>query len=415
MADRMARVVPLTLRFVRPDLVHEVPSPPHDAMSPEARRDFIRSHPRSYLGVTRAPDDLSVDENGVEIDVLEAGKRFLDKLLADGVFADGLGPAYFVYRLEHGEHRQTGLVCGVATADYDSGTVRVHERVRQERAGHLARHLRVVGAQSSPIALAFDALPAVTEIMARVADGEPIILDFTDGEGLRQLLWQVTEPADIATIDAAFVDRPLYLIDGHHRAAAASADRREYETDASAEHLMLATLFPHEELRSQAFHRVLTDVDPATIEGEIAERFPTRVTTDPAVVVARTDNELALAMPGQTADGPPRWLLIDLPINADDAVGLSNIDPVRLSTHILRPLLGIDESGADQRLTYRPGTAEHDEIVAIRPRQGEVLFLMRAISTKTLLAVSDAGLVMPPKSTYFQPKVRSGLFVRLID
>ena len=382
-------------------------------MTPEARRDFVRDHPRSYLGVTRAPDDISVDENGADVDVLEAGKQFLDMLLADGVFNPDTGPGYFVYRLEVGDHRQTGLVCGVATADYDSGTVRIHERVRQERAGHLARHLRVVGAQSSPIALAFDARPQVTEILARVADETPTILDFVD-EGLRQQVWAVSDPADTAVIDGAFEDQPLYLIDGHHRAAAASADCAEHGHQDSTEHLMLATVFPHEELRSQAFHRVLTDIDPAAIERDITEQLPTRTTTDPAVVVARAETELALALPGPTAEDPPRWLLLDVPMNSDDTIGLSNIDPVRLSNHVLRPLLGIDESGSDKRLSYRPGTAEHNEIAAIRPRQGEALFLMRAISTATLLAVSDAGLVMPPKSTYFQPKVRSGLFVRLI-
>lgn len=411
----MARVVPLTLRFVRSELTGEVPSPPHDSLTPAARREFIAAHPRSYLGVTRAPDDVDEEDEGAGDDVLAAGKRFLDQLLADDVFDPETDPAYFIYRLEQGDHCQTGLVCGVATADYDSGTVRVHERVRTERAGHLARHLRVVGAQSSPIALAFDALPMVTEIMAAVAGVDEPILDFSDDSGLRQVLWQITDPAQTAVIDGAFGDRPLYLIDGHHRAAAASADLAAHPDEASDEHLMLATVFPHEELRSHAFHRVLTDVDPVAIESDIAAGFATRSTADPAVVDARTDNEIALALPGAEVDDPPRWLLIDVPIDEHDAIGLGNIDPVRLSTHVLHPLLGIDESGADARLSYRPGTADRDEIASIRPRQGEVLFLMRAISTATLLAVSDAGLVMPPKSTYFQPKVRSGLFVRLID
>ncbi len=411
----MARVVPLSLRFVRSDLTSEVPSPPHDSMTPAARREFLAIHPRSYLGVTRAPDDITDDADGEDGDVLAAGKRFLDRLLADGVFGPETGASYFIYRLEQDGHRQTGLVCGVATADYDSGTVRVHERVRQERAGHLAKHLRVVGAQSSPIALAFGARPAVTEIMSTVADGNPPMLDFSDDSGLRQQVWQIDNPDHIAELDGAFDDRPLYLIDGHHRAAAASADHAAHRDVDRNEHLMLATVFPHEELRSHAFHRVLTAVDPEAIERAVVSRFSTRPAADTAAVDARTDREIALELPGDDPDGPPRWLLIDVPIDEDDKIGLSNIDPVRLSTHVLGPLLDIDESGSDPRISYRPGAADWDEIATIRPRQGEVLFLMRAISTATLLAVSDAGLVMPPKSTYFQPKVRSGLFVRLVD
>ena len=407
----MAHVVPLALQFVRPDLTAEVPSPPHDSLSTDARRRYVQSHPLSFLNVTRAPDD---EDNGTG-DVLAAGRQSLEHLLAEGVFGPSTGPAFFVYRLEQGSHCQTGLVAGVATADYENATVKVHEQVRRERVGHLARHLRVVGAQSSPIALAYAGHPLVTEAIARTAERSSPFLDFSDDRGLRQQIWQVTDSADIAAMDGAFDDASLYLIDGHHRAAAASADHQDFGSQNGGTHFMLAALFPHEELRSFAFHRFLSAVDPVAIEAEITAHLPVRKTTDLNTVATRGEAEIALALPTDGGDDPTQWLLIDVPLDPTDTVGLSNIDPVRLSERVLEPLLGIEEASSDKRLTYVPGTGDIDELATIQPDRGEAVFVMRAIATSTLLAVSDAQLVMPPKSTYFQPKVRSGLFVRLVS
>ena len=262
----------------------------------------------SFLNVTRAPDDA---DNGTG-DVLTAGRQSLEQLLAEGVFGPSTGPAFFVYRLEQGSHCQTGIVAGVATADYENATVKVHEQVRRERVGHLARHLRVVGAQSSPIALAYAGHPLVTEAIAQTAERSSPFLDFSDDRGLRQQIWQVTDSADIAAIDGAFDDASLYLIDGHHRAAAASADHQDFGSQNGGTHFMLAALFPHEELRSFAFHRFLSAVDPVAIEAEITARLPVRKTTDLNTVAARGEAEIALALPTDDGDDPTQWLLIDL-------------------------------------------------------------------------------------------------------
>lgn len=415
----MARIHPISLRFVQPDLTDEVPSPPHDALSVEDRRQHLRDHPRSYLGVTRAPEDAeSPGETGAH-DVLEEGRRFLAQLLEQDVFQAETDPGYFIYRLELEDHRQTGLICGVATGDYDEGMVRIHERINHTRSAHLARHLRVVGVQSSPIALAFKSQPTVVEIMDDVAATTEAVLDFTDHNGLRQQVWQVTRPEDLDRIGPAFAEMPLYLIDGHHRAAAASEDLKQLGSATTDDHLMLATLFPYNQLRSEAFHRLVT-VDPTTLEQALNDHFTTRTTTDPEVVLARADSELALAVPATDhadegavdASSAVRWVLIDAPFESDDRSALENIDPVRLGRQVLRPVLGLEES--DDRLSYRPGMADRAAIDEVKLRAGEVLFLMRPVPARTVMAVSDAGDVMPPKSTYFQPKVRSGLFIRRV-
>ncbi len=412
----MATVEPVALRFVRPDLTTEVPSPPHDALTPQARRDHLAAHPRSYLGVTRAPEDTAADGSDHVVDLLEAGRAFLMELLDDGVFGPETERAHVVYRLERGDHRQTGLVCLVATEDYETGTVRVHENINSQRAQHLARHLRVVGVQSSPIALAYRACDEVTGLMARVADETSPLLDFTDETGLRQRLWLIDDPADVSMIGPAFADQTLYLIDGHHRAAASSADRRSLPTEQRSGHRMLAALFPYDELRSEAFHRILAGVDPADLDRRLTEAFSVRSAATTAEVLDRSPTELALALPDEgRSDGVPRWRLIDVPFDPSDRSGLNNIDPVRLSREVLAPLLGLDEAASDPRLSYWPGSADLEAVDGIRVGAGEALFLMRPISTAVLMAISDAGEVMPPKSTYFQPKVRSGIFIRSLD
>ncbi len=366
--------------------------------------------------MTRAPEDVAGDDSKPVADLLEDGRVFLQQLLDDGVFGPETDRSYVVYRLERGGHTQTGLVCLVATEDYETGVVKVHENISPQRAEHLARHLRVVGVQSSPIALAYRGCDEVTDLMARVADQTEPILDFTDRSELRQRLWLVQNPTDIDIIGPAFVGRTLYLIDGHHRAAASSADRRNLDPDRRSRHRMLAALFPSDELRSEAFHRILSSVDQTDLHLRLTEAFPVRSAQTTAEVIDRRPTELALALPDQTrTDGSPRWLLVDVPFDPDDRSGLKNIDPVRLSRQVLRPLLGLDEAEADPRLAYRPGSADAAAVDGIRVGDDEAVFLMRPISTPVLMAISDASDVMPPKSTYFQPKVRSGIFIRTVD
>ncbi len=414
----MARLTPLPLRFVSPKWAADVPSPPHDALDAQGRRAHVHQHPQSFLAVTKSLEDA---EPGVDSHQLLAdGRAALERLLADGVFGSMTSPAYRVYQLEHNGHRQTGIVAGVSVDDYDNGVVRVHERVHRDRARHLAEHLQVVGVQSAPIAIAFSDRGEQADaaaVMAEVTAGQTPFLDITGSDGLRQQLWTVEDDQHRIRVERALSTAPLYLIDGHHRAAAASEHHRGHrrgQGNDEPSQWVLATLFPLSELRSRAIHRVLVGVDVARLIGAIEDRFPTRNTSDPAVVVAREPHELALAIGGQDRSiaAGPRWMLFSV---ADLAGGtpnpLESTDPVRLSASVLNPILGIDESGGDHRLRYRPGDADAAGIVTASG-EGELVFVMRPIENQTLVDVSERGLVMPPKSTYFVPKVRAGLMLR---
>jgi uncharacterized protein (DUF1015 family) len=404
-------VAPVTLRFVRPEWSHEVPSPPHDALSAEARRRHLIDHPHSYLGVTRSPDDIDPAavvpaDGGPGGAAIRLSRASLDELLTVGAFGPERPPGLYLYRLETDDHHQTGLVCGVATADYDGGLVRAHEQVNRARADLLASHLRRVGAQSSPIAMAFRSAPPLEELIERVTTTEAPLIDIVD-EGLRQSLWPVTDQ-DVEAAVAALAPAPLYLIDGHHRAAAASADRQANGPD---DHLMLSVLFPFAQLRNEAFHRVLDGIDPERLMERLTERFPVRPVTSMHEIATRPDGWVAVAVGGPA----PRWSLVQLPAPEPVDGHVLDIDPIRLGQHVLAPLLGIEEPQPDPRLTYRPGPADAATAAALRLRPDQLEFWMRPVPLQTVLAMADRGHVMPPKSTYFEPKVRSGLFVRVTD
>ncbi len=404
----MVAVEPVTLRLVSEQWSHEVPSPPHDALSSEDRRQHLLDHPHSYLGVTRSPEDVDAGADDPAEEAIRLSRASLETLLAEHVFEPEAAPAFYLYRLEDSWHRQTGLVCGVASADYEAGHIRIHEQIKQTRADILASHLSAVGAQSSPIAMAFRSAPTLDALMGRITSTDQPLIDVTDDD-LRQTLWAVTDPEDIAAARGALADEDLYLIDGHHRAAAAATHRRVTGDDG---HLMLSVVFPYSELKSQTFHRILRPIDTDQLVADLSARFRVEAAPSLEKVVDRGPAWIALAVGGDETS----WYLVELPPALPDASGSRlDIDPVRLRQHVLQPLFGIDESGADPRLVHRPGPDDAEAISVLRLGPGQAAFWMRPVPPDVLLSVADRGGTMPPKSTYFVPKVRSGLFIRLTD
>lgn len=409
----MTTVRPLTLDLLRPAWAAEVPSPPHDALSPQQRREHLRRFPYSYIGVTRAPEDVE-DSSLTVPDLLRAGRRSLDALLRADVFAPSTEPQYFIYRLTANGHTQTGVVCGVAVADYENGSVRVHERIRADRAGHLASHLDVVGAQSSPIALATRESDRLLDVMDRAIEHDPA-LDFVTGDELHQQVWRVTDPAVAEHLESVLTDGPLYLIDGHHRAAAAAWHCERGEHRRPGDEWMLSTVFPAHQMFNKAFHRVIDPASAARFQPLIGSEFAGRFVNSIDEIIDRRLSEVAI---GFTNADSIRWALIDLPLPAGDYVTtVDRLDMSRLATGVLRPILHIDEADPRGRLRYLPGLGTAQALSAIHGElsPGEAVFVMNPVSMEELFEVADHDLVMPPKSTYFEPKVRSGVFVHFKD
>ncbi|MGI9614183.1 MAG: DUF1015 family protein [Acidimicrobiales bacterium] len=385
-----------------------VPAPAHDSLSPAERRRFLETNPDCYLTVTRSPEDLAPGQVWDAEEALEASRTALDRLLAAGAFTSPETPALYLYRLTADGHCQVGFVGGVSVDDYDRGTVRIHEQIKAVRASHLATQLDELGVQSSPITLAHKPNESIAETAAAIVATDQPVIAVTSADGLRQEVWEVTDSSTIATVTDALADEFLYLIDGHHRAAAASAHRARVEpgTGEGGADLMLCAVFPSTQLKNEAFHRCVNGVDPTELIATLEAATTVRSVDTIDEVLDRRSDELAL----WTGD---RWQLVTPP-SARESSPLEALDPVRLERHVLWPLLGIDESNPSGQLSYRHGMADRADLEQLQTLSSGAVWAMRPVPMETLMAVSDEGLTMPPKSTYFVPKVRSGVFLRSV-
>lgn len=400
----MTAVRPLRLRIVQSAWAERVASPAHDALTPDDRRAHLAFNPDSYMAVTRGLEDVEPGEVASANDLLRKGRAALDRLRQNGAFCAERGDDFYVYRLAERDTSLTGIVAGVSVADYIAGRVRIHEHVKANRAIHLANHLDVVGVQSSPIAMAHRPNTAISEIIGRATAAEPV-LQFTLPDGLEQSVWAITVPDDHETMRSAFDDEPLYLIDGHHRAAAAATFRTA--AGPGMADWMLSAIFSTDELINAPHHRLLK---PAGGVEEalrvIGRRFRVRRCSSDDID-GRAASEVALYGAGQ-------WYLLDLPLagGSDAASILADLDPSRFQAQVISPLFRIDPEGDDPALSYLAGRREVSELEQVVDDQAGLLAMMRYVPVTALAAAADASLVMPPKSTYFEPKVRSGVFLR---
>lgn len=384
----------------------------------------LSEHPSSYLAVTRAPEDVEPGQPSESEDLLLLGKQALAELLESEVFAASNGARYHLYRLELGSHYQLGIVCGVATSDYLDGTVRIHEQIDSSRAHHLARHFEVVRAQSSPIAMAFANNDSIATLLDGVTNAEPT-LDFIAPDGLHQQLWPVTDSEVERGITDAIAAQQLYLIDGHHRAAAAAEYLQTLEDSEQGDpeqleeaRWMLSAIFPTNQVRSYAFHRIVSQCSLEDIIERVGDTLATRL-AEPAEVENRSPSEIAIGVTTGNSSGADsaaglamRWLLVDLPEIDQPANPIVNLDPVRTTWQLLSPILGIDDTGGHERVRYVPAPSTIDEISRLNLAPTDAVFVMRPVPLDSLVAAADAGHTLPPKSTYFDPKVRSGVFLR---
>lgn len=400
----MVAIRPLRLRVVRQSWAERVSSPAHDSLTPSDRRAHVAFNPDSYMAVTRGLEDVDPAE-GVDADtLLQQGRAALDRLRQNGAFSRERDDAFYVYRLVDGPLELTGLVAGVSVADYRDGRVRIHEHVKADRAIHLARHLDVVGVQSSPIAMAHLPNTAIRRILEATTGTEPL-LQVTLPDGLEQTVWTVADPEATATLRTVLDDDPLYLIDGHHRAAAAATFRTA--AGPGMADWMLTAIFSTDALHNGPHHRVLR------ANGGVSEALRTigrhhRVRRCTITEVAhRSPSELAMY-------GQGRWYCVDLPVTGGEATELvlADLDPSRLQSGILGPLFHIDPESDGGLLGYLAGRDELDELESTVDQMGGLLVIMRPVPIDVLVQAANDGFVLPPKSTYFEPKVRSGVFLR---
>lgn len=391
---------PLEGYVVAPERAAEAVAPPYDALTPAQRATHVERHPASFLSVLpEEPDDASLADAAAA----------LDRLVDDGVYRPEPGRFVGVYRLTEGGHEQTGIVADLAVSEIAAGRVHAHEHTHPDRVADLVRFLEVVGVSSSPVSLAHRPDPDVARTLAEATTAPPRI-DLTDPDGVRQQLWIVDDDAAIAALLAAYHRVPeLYITDGHHRIAAACEFAQLIGDDAGPAGATLAVCFPSDQLQVRDFGRAIRGLephgDPDAVRAAIADRgLPVR----PLPVPARptTSGEVSVVLP----DG---WSTLQLPPDLrDERSTAERLDVALLHREVIAPVLGVEDPRRDRRMHYVPGTVGLEELGALVGELDGVGFVLHPPSVAELMAVAEAGEVMPPKSTYFTPKPRSGLLLR---
>lgn len=383
-----------------------VAAPPYDVVTTAEARSIAAGNPDCFLHVSRPEIDLPDGTDPHSDEAYAAGRRALDDLLARGVLVPDAEPTYSVYRQRMGDLVQTGIVGVVAVADYDEGRVAIHEHTRPDKEQDRVRHIDALDAQDEPVFLLAAPSDRLATVVTAVTAETPVA-DFTSDDGVTHTVWRVADEAHLATITQAFAGQPrLYVADGHHRSAAASRVAALRGGDAGQQ-WFLAVVFPSDEVHVMAYNRVV-DLGAHTV-GELLSDLLTEfeVTAQSAAVEPAAPHEF-----GMYADG--QWYRLELrPGSLGESDPLARLDVSVLQDRVLAPLLGIGDPRTDTRLTFVGGIRGTDQLQRLVDEAGgtAVAFSLYPTSTAELIAIADAREVMPPKSTWFEPKLRSGLFV----
>ena len=404
--------VPLPLRLVASGAADRIVPPARDAADSESRRAEHAAGVDSFLRVTgrdsTAPSAATGGAaNRLARDRLAANRAALDRLVALGLFGPAEPDRFVIYRITAGDRSQTGVVCGIRTADFANGRVRAHEQIHPERAADLADYYAEVGVQSNPIVLAHQPAQQTIDIVRAIAARRRADVTVTDRDAaqaafIRQEIWAVDDETEQRRLAAALAGGTRYLIDGHHRAAAAIASA-ERAGPGSAD-LALCVIFPAAELTNLPHHRSLRHPDgPLAILRHLEAITEVRPVESPGTSI--DGDELLLR-------GATTWWSIRTIPSPGDAPALAVLDPFRLERLVARIRTADPAFGDRLEIRYLPGGIDLGTLATTTDRSSELLVAMRPVAIDQLLAVADAGLTMPPKSTYFVPKLRSGLFVR---
>jgi uncharacterized protein (DUF1015 family) len=390
--------------LIKPEWAARVIAGAYDAKSPSERRDIVEANPYSYLGVTRSAEDLADGDAADDQELVRRGAQTLLGILDAGAFAATGSSTLYVYRLTFAGHAQTGVVGALDVEAFTDGRVLTHENVRPDRAGLLARHLREVGATSSPITLTHRANPAVTELLDLVATRTATVDHVI--EEVRHQVWPLTEP-EAETVSSLLDSVTLYVTDGHHRSAAALAGAASQPEPTFLR--TLAAVFPDDALRVEAFHRRVPDRQGRTTEALIAA-----LQEIGSVQRCGTQEEARPQAPQQIGVyHQHHWLLLTLP-QPETASAVGRLDVERLRQDIIAEVFGIDELIPNSGIDYVPAPSGIDEVRLRCDEDGSVGFIMYPTTVGDLMAVADARELMPPKSSYVAPKPRSGIFLRLL-
>lgn len=411
----MSLIRPFPALRPAPGRAAEVVAPPYDVLSTAEARVRAQGKPFSFLHISKPEIDLPEGTDPYAPEVYAKAAENLKAMIAAGVLKQDEATYYYVYRIQMGEHIQTGIVAAASVADYDTNRIRKHEFTRPDKEDDRVRQIDATNAQTGPVLLAYPDQPEVDAILAKTAQGTPDA-DAVADDGVRHTLWVMRDAGDIAAITRLFdAMHALYIADGHHRSASASricAARKAANpahTGEEAYNHFLSVIFPAHEMRILDYNRVITDLNGLTIEDFLKK-------AEQAFEIETTSIALKPAQPGQFGlylGGKWYRLTIRPGLIPNDPVG--RLDVSLLQNNLIAPILGISDPRRDKRIDFVGGIRGLAELEK-RVNSGGMALALSLYPTRMqdLMAVADANEVMPPKSTWFEPKLADGMASHLL-
>ena len=410
----MAAIRPFCALRPTPAAAAHVAAVPYDVVTTEEARAQADDNPLSFLRVSRAEIELPPGADPYSEAVYERAAVNFDRLKKTTMLVDE-DPSLYVYRLTRGNHRQIGLAACFSLDEYDEDLIKKHERTKRDKEDDRTRHMLALRAQTGPVFLVYRAASPIDALTAEAAAGNPLF-DFDAADLVRHTVWRVTGAARDRLV-AAFESVPaLYIADGHHRAASAARARNEIRAGATkagapgngAESTrFLGVAFPHDQAQILPYNRVVKDLgtlSPADFMKAVGDRFE----IVPGAAIPRARGQIAMYREGHWHTLTPRE-------GVDPSDPIRSLDVMLLQERLLDPVLNVRDIRTDKRVDFvggARGTGELERLVD--SGHAAVAFSLHPVSVDELMRASDAGDIMPPKSTWFEPKLRDGLLIHLI-
>jgi uncharacterized protein (DUF1015 family) len=395
-----------------PERAKQVSSVPYDVVTTEEARRLARGNPLSFLHISRPEIDLP---QGTDIYSEPVYRKALDNfegLIKDCPLQAEEAPSIYLYRLIMGEHEQTGVVACASIDEYDQDVIRKHERTRRDKEDDRTRHMLILKAQTGPVFLTYRARQDIDKMVTEATKTNPLF-DFQAEDGVKHTIWRAPDPSAFVQ---AFKNVPyLYIADGHHRAASASRARAELKEQSFSNsgneeyNFFLTVIFPHDQLQILPYNRVVKDLN-----GHAKEEF--LATLGQAFLITDQANPAPTERGRWSMYFDKHWYGLALPQDGNRPSGaVASLDVAILQDRLLDPILGIKDVRTDKRIDFVGGLRGTKELERLVDEgKATVAFSLYPTTVEDLLRVSDAGEVMPPKSTWFEPKLRDGLLIHTI-
>ncbi len=392
-----------------PGRASDVVAPPYDVLSTSEARERASGRPWSFLHISKPEIDLPADTNPYAPEVYAKGAENLQNMIRSGVLVRDAAPCYYAYRIVMGSHSQTGIVAAASVADYDTNRIRKHEFTRPDKEDDRVRQIDALDAQTGPVLLAYPAAPEVDAILTAASSGTPD----SDAEldGVRHTLWVIRDADIQARITAKFnAMHALYIADGHHRSASASriaaARKAANPVHSGSEpyNFFLSVIFPAHEMRIMDYNRVITDLNGLSADAFL-QRVGSSFSVEPAATAVKPERPgvFGLCLAG-------KWYRLAIRPDLIPVDPVGRLDVSLLQNNLIAPILGISDPRRDKRIDFVGGIRGLAELEK-RVNSGEMAlaFSLHPTGMEDLMAVADANEVMPPKSTWFEPKLADGL------